>query len=286
MAKNNRVKKQTLSYRLSGDSEPITIKKSLPKNYEIIEGTLTEPPGTRWVRKKGEPLFQRDKTGKIIGKNPRYKNFLVVTDEDYFTTRIAEDRVYNPKEAADFTVDTALEAKISAKEKRLRKELQQRKEEDAKAVARAVARDKAKPAKAGATSTAKSKPQYQTVMTGSDGNKLPAVACRSKEEAESMKKNIEALGYKTEIQVVKTTTKQEMKSKAKAGVATKAKPAKVDKPNKAPTYTVGGKTFATLKEAKAYKAAQKQKASKPCEIKESNRKPSHKVVIFTARAKK
>lgn len=221
------------------------------------------------------------------------------------------------------------------------------------------------------------KPKYQTISTGSTGKKLPATLHRSKEEAEVMKKSMEALGYKTEIQVVRTTTKQEakpkakeqkvmaksknrgytagvelpdgrklistpsafrventttneivletketaqtiakklsedyqkhygvkakpyvgkpseereqhkrIKPKAKAGIAPKAKPAKADKPIKAPTYTVGGKTFATLKEAKAYKEAQKQKASKPCEIKEGNKKPSHKVVIFTARAKK
>lgn len=54
---------------------------------------------------------------------------------------------------------------------------------------------------------------------------------------------------------------------------------------KATTYTIMGKTFATKAEAKAYKALQKQRADKPCEIKEGTRKPSHKVVSFTAKKK-
>lgn len=64
----------------------------------------------------------------------------------------------------------------------------------------------------------------------------------------------------------------------------KTESAPVQKP-KAKTYTVQGKTFATKAEAQAYKALQKQRAGKPCEIKESTRKPSHKVVSFLAKSK-
>ena len=64
----------------------------------------------------------------------------------------------------------------------------------------------------------------------------------------------------------------------------KPQPAKAQKP-KAKTYTVMGKTFATKAEAKAYKELRKQSAGKPCEIKESTRKPTHKVVSFTAKNK-
>ena len=62
----------------------------------------------------------------------------------------------------------------------------------------------------------------------------------------------------------------------------KSQPAKAQTP-KTTTYTVKGKTFATLAEAKAFKALQKQNAGKPCEIKEGTRKPTHKVVSFTAK---
>ena len=79
-----------------------------------------------------------------------------------------------------------------------------------------------------------------------------------------------------------TPAKKDKPKKAVAPV--KAKPASVQKP-KATTYTVMGKTFATKAEARAYKALQKQKAGKPCEIKEGTRKPSHKVVSFTAKSK-
>lgn len=211
MAKSKETGKQALSYKLSTAGEPIVIKKSIPKNYEILEGTLTEPPGTRWIRKKGVPFFKQDKAGKIIGKNPQYKNCLVITDEDYFTTRIAEDRIYEPKKAANFTVDKSLEAKISAKEKRLRKELAQIKKEK-------------------------------------------------------------------ENQGVNKTVKPAVTPPAK-------KRAGVPKPPKAKTYTVAGRTFATKAEAQAYKSLSKRKASKPCEIMEGTRKPTHKIVSFTAKNK-
>lgn len=77
--------------------------------------------------------------------------------------------------------------------------------------------------------------------------------------------------------------------KPKTMSTTKApKPAPVQKPkvkDPAKTYTVQGKTFATKAEAQAYKSLQKQRASKPLEIKESTRKPSHKLVSFPAKNK-
>lgn len=234
-------------YRIR-EGEAISLNKSLPKGYEIIEGTLTEPPGTRWVKKKGEPLFKRDKSGKLT-KNPKYEQELVITDEDYFTTRIAEDRVYEPNKAAAFTVDKSLEAKISAKEKRLRKELAKRKEEDAQAVARSKAR---REEEARAKSKTKAKPTKK--------DKPKAVASVKSKPATA----------------AKTTT---------AKPAKQDKPASVPKKPKATTYTVMGKTFATKAEARAYKALQEQKAGKLCEIKESTRKPSHRVVSFTAKSK-
>lgn len=63
------------------------------------------------------------------------------------------------------------------------------------------------------------------------------------------------------------------------------KRAGVPKPPKVKTYTVAGRTFATRAEAQAYKSLRKRKASKPCEITESTRKPTHKIVSFTAKNK-
>ncbi len=58
-------------------------------------------------------------------------------------------------------------------------------------------------------------------------------------------------------------------------------------PAKTKTYTVmaGGKsrTFATKKEAKAYEQACRKRAGKPYAIKESTRKPTHRIVSFTAK---
>ena len=63
------------------------------------------------------------------------------------------------------------------------------------------------------------------------------------------------------------------------------KRAGVPKPPKVKTYTVAGRTFATKAEAQAYKSLRKRKASKPCEIMEGTRKPTHKIVSFTAKNK-
>ena len=115
------------------ENEPVTVKKSLPKNYEIIEHTLTQPAGTRWARKKGEPLFKHTKSGKLI-LNPKRDDILVVTDEGYFTTRIAQDRIYQPDKADRFITDEATEKKMKSKEKKMRKELETQKERDTKGV--------------------------------------------------------------------------------------------------------------------------------------------------------
>lgn len=57
----------------------------------------------------------------------------------------------------------------------------------------------------------------------------------------------------------------------------------------APTFTVmagrNSKTFATKAEAKAYEKACRRKTGKKYEIKTSKKKPSHKVVSFTAKSK-
>lgn len=63
------------------------------------------------------------------------------------------------------------------------------------------------------------------------------------------------------------------------------KRAGVPKPPKVKTYTVAGRTFATRAEAQTFKALRKRNASKPCEIMEGTRKPTHKIVSFTAKNK-
>lgn len=75
--------------------------------------------------------------------------------------------------------------------------------------------------------------------------------------------------------------RQNPKEKTKESKTKTAVSVAKDKPKKAPTYTVAGKTFATMKEAKAYKAALKSKS----EIKEGKKKPTHKIVSFTAKSK-
>ena len=190
-------------------------------------------------------------------------------------------------------------------------------------------------AKAAKQSKTASKCKYQTVMTGSDGKKLPPVICRDKADAENMKRNIESLGYKVEIQTVKPTkpkstvrtekTKRKTKSDTKPTAAElgaeleaktnslraclhniKSKPTTVKKPEKdkpvapmkaatptaakpAPTFTVvagrKSKTFATKAEAQAYGKQCKEKTGKKYAIRESKKKPSHKVVSFTAKRK-
>lgn len=51
------------------------------------------------------------------------------------------------------------------------------------------------------------------------------------------------------------------------------------------TFTVKGKTFATKAEAKVFEKECRKKTGKAHVIKESNRKPSHTIVSFTAKSK-
>lgn len=83
----------------------------------------------------------------------------------------------------------------------------------------------------------------------------------------------------------------EKRAKAKIKPAQQPKPkaaAPATKPA-APTFTVmagrNSKTFATKAEAKAYEKACRKRTGKKYEIRTSKKKPSHKVVSFTAKSK-
>ncbi|MGN0806705.1 MAG: hypothetical protein ACI4MC_06660 [Candidatus Coproplasma sp.] len=91
-------------------------------------------------------MFKHDKSGKLI-LNPKRNDILVVTDEDLLTTRIAENRVFQPNKAASFITDEITEKKIKSKEKKLRKEAEAQKERDKKSVL-AAKNKSAKPAPA------------------------------------------------------------------------------------------------------------------------------------------
>ena len=224
--------KGKLQYLIRGN-EPVTVKKSLPKNYEIIEHTLTQPAGTRWARKKGEPLFKHTKSGKLI-LNPKRDDILVVTDEGYFTTRIAQDRIYQPDKADRFITDEATEKKIKSKEKKMRKELETQKERDTKGVIAAKNRS-TKPA-------GKKTCQPKTAK--------PTVAAPAKN---------------------KPTSPKPAAPKAAANSSDKK------------SYTVrqgnSYKTFKTKAEAQTCAAQSKAKAT----ITEGTKKPTHKIIKFTAR---
>lgn len=86
-----------------------------------------------------------------------------------------------------------------------------------------------------------------------------------------------------------TRKKKSEPTAAKKPEMVKSVKPKKDKPAKATTYTVmdsrKGKTFGTLKEAKAYEAEQRKKTGDFCEIREGTKKPTHRVVSFTAKNK-
>lgn len=156
------------------ENEPVTVKKSLPKNYEIIEHTLTQPAGTRWARKKGEPLFKHTKSGKLI-LNPKRDDILVVTDEDYFTTRIAQDRIYQPDKADRFITDEATEKKIKSKEKKMQKELETQKE------LKGVIAEKNKSTKPAGKKTCKPKTAKPTAATSAKKTTSPKTTAKPSE---------------------------------------------------------------------------------------------------------
>lgn len=79
----------------------------------------------------------------------------------------------------------------------------------------------------------------------------------------------------------KKTTNSSTRSKPDTSKPTK------DKTTVAPktTFTVKGKTFATKAEAKTYEKECRDKTGKTYVIRESKKKPSHRVVSFTAKSK-
>ncbi len=303
MAKKSNRPIQKLQYRLN-EGQFIEVKKSLPKGYEIIEGTLTEPAGTRWARKKGVSLFKRDKSGKIVGRNPKYKDCLVITDEDYFTSRIAENRVYQPSLAKDFITDATTEKKIAAKEKRERKQLQEQKDRDKRSVEAAIAREEAKKK---LKKPSKDKPAAQR---GQKSRSTNGTKVQSKTAAQST-------GAKVQSQQATSTAAkyQRPKSDIKDGMyidkrksdkwdgkyidknipitvtpkveKKKVRPLLSEKPTapkSSPSFTVKvgrtTKTFATKAEAQAF-ANQCRKRN--VSITQGTRKPTHRVVSFTAK---
>ena len=66
--------------------EEISVVKTKPKSWTIIEGATTAPVGTKWIR--NGPFFVRTKEG--FRKNPNYEQKLLVTDGKIFRQRIKE----------------------------------------------------------------------------------------------------------------------------------------------------------------------------------------------------
>ncbi len=96
-----------------------TVYKKKPKGWKVLEGTLTQPVGTVWIS-NGEPIFKKGKDGKPH-KNPKRKTALCVENEALMITRIAEQRNYKDKNAADFVADAKTEKKIKAEMNRQRR---------------------------------------------------------------------------------------------------------------------------------------------------------------------
>ena len=112
-------RKSKLTYL--GCSEPVEVRKTMPKGWRVLKNTMTQPAGTVWIQNQ-EPIFVRGKNGKMK-VNPKSKQVLLITDEKLFIDRIAEDRVYFKEK--DFTTDKKTEAKINTAVKRLRKGIEE-----------------------------------------------------------------------------------------------------------------------------------------------------------------
>ncbi|MGN0804061.1 MAG: hypothetical protein ACI4MS_01630 [Candidatus Coproplasma sp.] len=206
------------------EGEPVTIKKSLPKKYEIIEHTSTQPAGTSWAKKKGVPLFKRSKSGKLV-KNPDYVQTLVVTDEELFTTRIAEDRVYQPNKADRFTTDEVTEKKIKSKEKKIRKELEAQKERDRKSVF--VAKEKS--SKTAPKTTCKPK-------TAKSAQTSPKISKSAQTSPKTTSKPADATSYT--VKQGRTSKTFKTKSEAQTCASQSNKKATITKTNKKPTHKI------------------------------------------------
>ena len=119
-------------------------------------------------------MFKHTKSGKLI-LNPKRDDILVVTDEDYFTTRIAQDRIYQPDKADRFITDEATEKKIKSKEKKMQKELETQKE------LKGVIAEKNKSTKPAGKKTCKPKTAKPTAATSAKKPTSPKTTAKPSE---------------------------------------------------------------------------------------------------------
>lgn len=138
-----------MKYRTGKDEKSeVRVYKHLPEGWRILKGTLTQPVGTEWAS-NGEPAFKRGRDGKMH-KNPKYKQALVVQDEEMMVNQIARLRRYEKEDR--FIADQTTEKKIQAEMRRQERERKKRESLDKK---RPIVTGKPSPAKKAATKPAK-----------------------------------------------------------------------------------------------------------------------------------
>ena len=126
-----------MKYRTGKDKESeVRVYKHLPEGWKVLKGTLTQPVGTAWAS-NGEPVFRRGKGGKLH-KNPKYKQVLVVQDEEIMVSQIARLRRYKKDDGA-FITDQTTEKKIQAE---MRRQERARKKHESQNKTRSVATGK------------------------------------------------------------------------------------------------------------------------------------------------
>ena len=111
------------------EGKEVQVYKKIPKGWQVLKGTLTQPVGTVWIS-NNEPIFKKGKDGKLQ-KNPKRKQALCVQNEELMITRIAEKRRYRFSDAKDFIADKETEKRIRAEMNRqTRAQKQWEKEQD------------------------------------------------------------------------------------------------------------------------------------------------------------
>lgn len=254
-----------MNYELRSGVE-IKVLKTMPKGWKETKGAMTAPRGTIMV----------DNGGSLFGKGgKRRESALVIVDEELFKESLKEKSGRKAKENQG--LNKTVKPTVSPPAKKRTGVPKPPKKQD-------------KPKKTYKNESGKIVYKQSTDKVGDKLVNQAGVEYTIAGERFHAPTGYDDGRLKVRVLQLKAKNGQifelpdgEIENARKRGIFKRL--SKQQKPPKAKTYTVAGRTFATKAEAQAFKALRKRKASKACEITEGTRKPTHKIVSFTAKNK-
>ncbi len=118
-----------MKYQATEDSQ-VRVYKHLPKGWNVVEGSWSQPEGTVWIN-NGKSRFRKSKAKKDLKaqngrmlKNPKYKNALLIVDEELMLDKISKKRIAgkNDRFVTDKTWESKIQTSVRKEKKREREE--------------------------------------------------------------------------------------------------------------------------------------------------------------------